>query len=439
MKSKKSILHLSFALFVMLTGGQSVSAQENVLYSFSGNADGNFPVGDLIADGIGNLYGVTYSGGSFNAGTVFELTPPVSGGGAWTETILYTFTGGSDGGYPLGGLLFDPQGNLFGTTYGGGVEGSPYYGGVAFELSPPTSSGAAWTQTVLFDFSTSATAVGFSPQGAMVRDGAGNLFGVATQGGAGDASICGDLGCGSVFELQPPAQSGDRWTLTDIHDFYVTTSDGYAPTSILLGPGGVLYGTTIAYSGTIFKLAPPAAGGAWKEDIIFNFDDSSGTGIYGTQPVSLALGKGGLYGTTLLGGNTGGQGNGTVFELTPASGGSEWTESILYNFTGGADGGRPDSGVIIDAAGNLYGTTDFGGTYTCAVTGTNGCGTVFKLAPPVDGGDWALTTLYDFMGGTDGASPQGQLLMKKGVLLGVTGYGGSSANSGNGTVFAIKP
>ncbi len=409
------------------------SAQETVLYNFSIQAnDGYFPIGDLVADKAGNLYGATYAGGTSNSGMVFKLAKPSTKGGAWTETILYSFTGGVDGGNPDGGVIFDSHGNLYGSTYSGG--GESYPSGVVYELSPPASGAKTWTETVLFNLGSSPAAVGLNPQGSLAIDAAGNLFGVASQGGAGNSSNCGDTGCGTVFELQPPSSAGEKWTLLDIHDFLVGDSDGIAPNTIQLGPGGVLYGTTCCaypdyYSGTVFTLSPPASsGGAWTERILNSFA-SVGDGYY--QNAVTPNGKaGGLVGTNAY--NFGG-GYGTVYLLTPTRNkGSQWDQTILYTFTDGTDGARPMGGVVVDSSGNIYGTTLQGGT--------DNNGTVFELLPPASsGGDWTFKTLYSFAGGIDGSGPGGNLLLRGGVIYGTTTGGGSTSNSGNGTVFSIVP
>ncbi len=180
-------------------------------------------------------------------------------------------------------------------------------------------------------------------------DAAGNLFGAASAGGSGMASFCGDTGCGTVFELQPPSVGGGHWTAIDIHDFLVNFGDGIAPDSIVLGPGGVLYGTTCcggAGGGTVFKLIPPASGGSWTEKILYSFTGNQGTGD-GYLPNGVTQDKnGGLFGTTQQGGVSS-TGFGTVFHLTPAYLGKGWTESVLYAFTGGSDGAAPKGGVLV--------------------------------------------------------------------------------------------
>jgi hypothetical protein len=441
-KSFAAFAHLTVTLlFLASLATNSAAAQEQVIHRFSGSPnDGNFPIGDLIGDKEGNLYGVAYAGGTFSAGMVFEFLRPAANA-AWTENVLYNFPGGAGGANPLGGLVFDGKGNLFGTTYNGGAGSFP--GGVAYELSPPVGGGGSWTETVLFDFSTSSSAVGLNPQGTLVMDSAGNLFGAAAAGGAGMASFCGDTGCGSIFELQPPSSPGGQWSLLDIHDFLAKSPDGVTPNSVTLGPGGALYGTTVSggvgglNGGIVFRLIPSTSGGQWTETFLYSF---GGTSNDGDLPNGVTLEKsGGLFGTTQRGGQGSSPGNGTIFQLTPLSGGG-WNESVLYDFTGADDGASPQGGVIFDSVGNLYGTARAGGSSPCTGNGGGGCGTVFRLSPPTEtGGNWTETTVYDFLGGTDGDGPQGNLWLEKGILYGATAAGGSATNGGSGTIFRAAP
>jgi len=431
---------LALALLAIQSGTSASAQTEKILYRFgSASTDGAFPTGTLIADKQGNLYGGATVGGIFNQGTVFELT---LAGGTWTQTTLYTFTGNADGGAPSDGLIFDKSGNLYGTTFYGGANSANYgTGGVVFELSPPTTKGQPWTETVLFDFSDSLNAVGWTPVGGVSFDTAGNLYGVAADGGNGQASYCGDQGCGTVFQLQPPAVSGGSWTLNDIHDFLVGPGeDGFAPSSVIVGTGGALYGTTLAglkpfkgtyeyVPGVVFRLNPPTtSGGAWTEQILYTFLTASN----GAVPNAVNLNKGHLFGTTQQGGFSN---QGVVFELAPPIVLHQLTETVLYNFTGGNDGALPRAGLIADSAGNLYGTASRGGINNCQTTG---CGTVFKLSPSGNG-NWTETTLYDFSGGTDGWSPEGNLLMRRGMLFGTTALGGILVSEGAGTVFQVTP
>ncbi len=254
---------------------------ETILYSFAGPPDGSFPFeGSLTVDSNGNLYGTTSYGGTYGNGTVFRLTP--NAGGGWTETILYSFTGGLDGGQPEGRLIFDSNGNLYGTTEYIGV----IYPGVAFELSP--SGGGSWTESTLYQFSGGDD--GGYPSGGLVMDGKGNLYGLTKDGGTFNA--------GTIFELSPKAGGG--WTEAVLHNF--SGADGSDPRS---------------------ELVPNQSGG--------------------------------FYGTTAVGGA---YGYGTVFELAPAGGGG-WTETVLHSFNE-IDGDAPLAGLIMDQAGSLYGTTENG-------------------------------------------------------------------------------
>lgn len=329
---------------------------ETVLHSFSSNGvDGYSPGGGLTIDSKGNLYGTTIFGGTHVLGTVFELSP--SPGGEWTETILYNFTGGTDGGSPqYGNPVFDKKGNLYAAAQQGGTYGY----GVAFELSP--SSSGEWTETVLHNFADNATDGGYPI--AVVFDAKGNLYGTTAQGGSGR---------GTAFELSPSPDGG--WTETIIHNFADDSTDGGVPLAGVVRRGSDLYGTTEhggSYSlGTVYRLYETKAG--WKEQILHNFASSSTDGVSPESPVVFDK-KGNLYGTTYSGGN---QDYGTVFELTKSK--SEWSETILYNFTGESDGGYLYFGVILDDEGNLYGTTAGGGDGTSGPGSGNGV--VFEITP----------------------------------------------------------
>jgi uncharacterized repeat protein (TIGR03803 family) len=330
---------------------------ETVLHSFGdGNDDGVVPSGGLTIDANGNLYGTTMSGGSAGFGTLYELSR--SSGNAWTEKILFNFSGGSDGGDPgTGSLVFDPKGNVYGTTQNGGTYGY----GVAFELSP--SSSGDWTEKVIHDFAETATDGGYPV--SVVFDAAGNLYGPAAQGGS--------FGRGVVFELSPSA--GGEWTETILHNFADDSTDGGLPTAGVVFHGGALYGTT-EYGGsnslgTAYQLSSTKAG--WKETILHSFANN---GIDGFAPEStVAFDKAGnLYATTYGGGT---KGFGTVFELTRS--GNKWVENIVYEFTGESDGGYLYYGVIVDAKSNLYGVT-YGGGNGSAGSGA-GNGVVFEITP----------------------------------------------------------
>jgi uncharacterized repeat protein (TIGR03803 family) len=430
---------LEFALLVTIvvsTGTSLASAQrERVLHRFLINtADGLQPDGGLVADKAGNLYGTTFQGGSAGLGTVYELSRPAKPGGAWTEIILHDFLAGSDGAGPVGSLTIDQEGNLFGTTFYGGVGVNGNSNGTAFELSPP-SVGGEWSYSVIASFDNDIVAI--NPLGGMVLDGQGNLYGVSG-GGVGNGVYCGDYPCGNVFELQPPKQAGEPWTGQSIYNFFTQgTTDGIGPSGLMLGSDGSLYGTTgsggTTDSGTVFKLTPPpkvkGAGVFWNETILYNFSPSDGAPIGGV----IAGPKGTFFGTTEI---TGVFRYGTIYQLIPEGG--LWTESVLYNFSGGDDGGYPVGGVVSDKVGNLYGTALGGAVQDNGECLPGGAGTVFRLSPPaVSGGPWSETTLHDFAGGSDGCNPVGRLLLGELSLFGVSEYGGNPKYGLGGTVFRI--
>jgi uncharacterized repeat protein (TIGR03803 family) len=341
------------------------------IYSFRGGKRGANPYGGLAIDGAGVLYGTTANGGISNGGTVFSLIPPSSPGGSWAETVIYTFKGGGDGGAPEAAVAIGSSGVLYGTTVGGGDSGN----GTVFSLAPPSPPARAWTESILYSFTGGSD--GGTPASSLLIGSGGVLYGATSWGGTGTC-VSDGIGCGTVFSLSPPASLGGSWTEKVLYSF--GGSDGFSPSGpVTIGSGGVLYGTTTeggpSGTGTVFSLTPPAhLGGAWAEAVLCGFGDST----EGTFPVGgVVIGSGGvLFGTTKEGG---GSNQGTVFSLTPpASPGSPWTETVLYNFTGGSDGGEPLAGVAIDNSGVLYGTTEYGGIRKRR---NSGCGTVFMLTP----------------------------------------------------------
>jgi uncharacterized repeat protein (TIGR03803 family) len=347
------------------------------LHVFVGS-DGAAPVAGLIFDGSGNLYGTTNSGGLFSDGVVFELSPPAPGKTLWKETILHNFGQNSVGGQgPEAPVIFDAAGNLYGTTRGGGRRKESGVGTV-FELSPPAPGKTAWKETVLLKFS---RVDGAHPTAGLVRDPSGNLFGTTPDGGA----FC--LSCGTVFELSPPTIGHPAWTETVLHNFADT--DGAGPLGdLVLDSVGNLYGTTYrgkgaTVGGIVYELSPPSTGQtAWNFTILYAFDTNPNDG-YNPSASLLMDGSGNLFGTTLRTTSAVCANQiycgGTVFELSPpAAGHTAWTEAVLHTFTGTPDGANPPSPVVLDGSGNIYGTTEFGGTGTNC---TGGCGTVFEITP----------------------------------------------------------
>jgi hypothetical protein len=403
--------------------------------------------------------------------------PMIASSGGYGYQVLYNFCtlpGCADGMNPADTLIQDGSGNVYGTTAGGGnaVSTCPYFGGTpgstcgtVFMLSPPAQAGGAWTETVLYKFCSSANCTdGDWPIAGLVRDSAGNLYGTTYGGGLPNCPvIAGGHGCGTVFELSPPAQAGGNWTESVLYNFcsLPNCTDGEAPYGgLLLDAAGNLYGTTTTggaindnyKGGTLFKLARPAqAGGAWTETVVFNFCTSGYCGN-GLMPESTPImdSAGNLYGTTAEGATycqspscTGG---GEVFKLAPSSqSGGAWTETTLHGFCTNPscpDGESPNPGVVMDAAGNLYGSTGAGGTSTNAncqtFAGYTNCGTVFKI--DTTGKETLLYNFCSATGCTDGDYPVGVLIQDpSGNLYGATRYGGSNSGYGDGVVFKLSP
>ena len=417
MKTRSSTL-LACALFLaaMPAVSPTASAQTPViLHAFTGGTtDGAAPWAGLTPGPGGVFYGTTSGGGASKHGTVFSLTPPTTQGGAWTEAILYSFLGGSDGAIPnYGSLAFGAGGVLYGTTESGGTANV----GVVFGLAPPTTQGGAWTEAVLHTF-TGGTTDGATPFASVIGS-AGILYGTTSGGGA--------FGSGTVYSLTPPPEQGGVWTETVIYSFAGFT-DGASPFGGLVADSnGVLYGATTyggaANDGTVFSLTPGS--GTWTKASLYSF---GGGGDANWPASALVLGTDGtLYGSAQAGGASG---RGAIFSLAPpASQGAAWTESVLYSFTGLADGSTPYAGLALTSSGMLYGTTEFGGS--------KGDGAVFSLTPPIgSGGSWTEATIYSFTGMNDGGFPLSSLSIdSSGALYGTTCCAGSGKN---GTAFQFQ-
>ena len=422
---------IAATLFATSTWAQ---IHEQVLHNFQYNGtDGVLPFAGLIFDAAGNLYSTTSEGGTYGVGTVFELTP--AAGGGWTETVLHSFGNGTDGRGP-NALIFDAAGNLYGTTSWGGT----YTYGTVFELTP--AAGGGWTEQVLYSFCSQTNCTdGAHPVAGLIFDAAGNLYGTTGHGGV-YASCNSGTGCGTVFELTPTAGGG--WTEKVLHNFGNGT-DGNSPSAgLIFDAASNLYGTTYVGGiycsgsggcGTVFELTP-AAGGTWTETVLYSFCPAGYPCTDGIGPEAGLIfdAAGNLYGTTVQGGR---YDYGTVFELSPTAGGG-WTETVLHNFGNGLDGVDPSAGLIFDAAGNLYGTTSWGGYY-----GHYEYGTVFELTPAASGG-WTETVLHSFGNGTDGRAPLAGLIFDAaGNLYGTTSAGGTDTSCPNGgygcgTVFELQ-
>jgi uncharacterized repeat protein (TIGR03803 family) len=364
------------------------SFSETVLYNFTGGPAGQDPYDGVLRDANGNLYGTTWGGGTNTYGVVYKVDS------SGTETVLHSFIGGaSDGAYPNASVLRDTAGNLYGTTsYGGSLTCNC---GVVFEISPKGK------ETVLHVFSGTDGEV---PYAGLIRDGAGNLYGTAAYGGT--------YGAGVVFKLD---SSGNE---TILHTFSYGTTDGAFPYGTLIrDAAGNLYGTTenggSGGGGIVFKLDPSG-----NETVLHNF---AGGASDGATPRSALIrdAAGNLYGTTQLGGRAN---FGTIFRLDPTG-----HFTLLHSFAG-ADGSLPYAGLTRDSAGNLYGTTYQGGDFSCAAYG---CGVIFQVNH-----SGQFSVIHTFTGFTDGAYPEAGLTVDSaGNLYGTTSWGGSSYS---GTVFELQ-
>jgi len=320
------------------------SGHQTVLYSFTGGADGGYPYAGVIRDSAGNLYGTTYLGGTANVGVVYKIDT------TGQETVLYTFTGGADGSYPYAGVIRDSAGNLYGTTYGGGAGA-----GVVYKLD------TTGQESVLHSFA--AAADGANPYAGVIRDSAGNLYGTTVNGGLPDRGV--------VYKVDATGHEAVLYAFTGGAD----GSNPYA--GVIRDSAGNLYGTTegggTVYSGVIYKLDT-----AGQETVLCNF-----SGVGASNPYAGVIGDsaGNLYGSTYYGGTAGG---GVVYKLDTTG-----QATVLYNFPSGSNGRNTEAGVIRDSAGNLYGTTNQGGTAAYGVVyklDTTGQATVlFSFPNPVDG------------------------------------------------------
>ena len=399
-------LVMVFALTLLTT--HALEAQTfSVLHTFSGQGDGANPYAGVTVGPSGVLYGTASAGGNHRAGVVFKL---IHQGSSWTLSPLYEFTGSSDGAAPYGGVAIGPNGALYGTTEGGGEN---YYGTV-FDLRPPLTVCKAilcyWNETVLHSFT--GIPDGFFPELEKVAfDPAGDIYGTATEGGM--------YGDGVTFELTP---SGGGYTESILHNFGSGT-DGVDPTAgVVLDTTGNVYGTTSSGGtgsvGTVYQLMP--SNGGWLENVLVNFDGTNGAYPIGNLIID---DFGNLYGTTSSGVQ---DGEGVVYKLAPS--GAGFTYSALYTFSVLCNS---RGGLAMDAAGNLFGV--------CAYGGVHGEGWIFELTNCSQA--CTLVDLHDFIG-SDGYQPWGApVLDANGNLYGTTLDGGTFAENcddGCGVVWEIS-
>lgn len=355
---------------------------------------------------------------------------------AQTLTTIWSFSLNNDNGdNPLAPTVFDSSGAAYGSVaIGAGISAN----GAVYELIPPAKVGGSWTEAVLYRLAGGSD--GQQP-GDVVFGQNRVLYSTSYLGGIFNCL----QGCGTIFELTPPAKGGDSWNHNVLYDF-LGGEDGQAPGNVVVGQGGALFGATpsggppfgnnckVVGCGTVFALTPPGTqGGSWSKTILYDFPATATDGRSPNADVVFDS-KGNLYGTTYYGGTAF---YGTVFELTPPTeAGGAWTETVLHNFSGkSSDGGYPIGGLTIGSNGAIYGTASYSGA-------ANNSGTAFELTPPTQaGGTWTYTVLHTFAGGKDGATPATTMAFdQKGNLYGTTWNGGSTAcNLGCGTVFKLAP
>ena len=419
MRGRGRLPRATLVLFLLaitpLVPGAFASGKYRVLHNFN-CADGCGPSASLILDTQGNLYGTTYGGGpDSGVGTVFELAP--SDSGQWNETVLHSFHQ-SDGSSPVSSLALG-AGNLYGTATNGGTHNA----GTAFELAPRPSG---WEFSVLYNFcSQPGCSDGGAPWAGMVLDKNGNLYGTTFGGG--------DESGGVAFGLRP-GEGG--WTESVLYAFGSQAGDGgHVIDALAWDSAGNLYGSAetggipACSCGTVFKLKP-GRGETWKEHVLYRFRGLDNGHHDGNGPSGVVFdAAGNLYGSTEGGGSSKCIGGcGVVFELMPTAKG--WKETVLHKFSPGKNGSFAGTPLAFDQAGNLYGTAG-GGIGQCS----GGCGVVYKLTPKADG-KWTYSVVHHFKG-PDGAAPAaGVIFDRQGNLYGTTTLGGKG---GAGVVFEITP
>jgi uncharacterized repeat protein (TIGR03803 family) len=376
----------------------------DVIFSFEED-NGEYADTDLETDSAGNIYGSTVLGGDHGSGTVFQLSPTSTG---WEQTVLYSFTGGADGGEPYKGVTIDRHGNLYGTAVTGGSGGCEGGCGVVYKL---THSNGTWNQTVIYAFTGADD--GSGPGARVTVDRSGNVYGMTPTGGT--------YGAGTIYKLQPNAGS---YTFQVIHTFTGGNDGSSGSAGRMLLDHGRLYGAATTGgtygNGVVFELTPTTVG-EWDFRTLYSFHGQpDGSFPYGAL---LRASSGKIYGTTYYGGRNG---IGSVYELSPRSVG-EWNERIIYSFQTGSDGNSPISNLVSDTAGNFYGTTSEGGL---------GTGTIFKLAP-AGGGRWTESVVHSFAGPPDGGfSYNGMVVDPFGNFYGATVHGGTADD---GSVYQFTP
>jgi uncharacterized repeat protein (TIGR03803 family) len=389
----KSFYAAAFAAIVFaaaISASSAVQAQTlTVLHTFTNGVDGNGPYGGLTLDQAGDLEGTAEYGGTSDAGTVFKL---VKRGSSWTFNPLYEFGGGlNDGNAPQARVIVGPDGSPYGTTHGGGIGSctDPAGCGTVFKLTPPAtfcrSVLCMWNSTLLYRFTGGADGAQPGPAD-LLFDSQGNIYGTTEYGGAS--------GLGVVYKL---TRSNGNWMQSVLHSFTGTGSDGAVPWGgVIMDSAGNLYGTTVggghSGNGVVFELSPSGSG--YGETTLHSFNAAQDGG--GPLAGLTFDRSGNLYGTASYGGANNG---GTAFELSPS--GNGWTLQVLYSFVGADGNGGPGGGLTIDQSGSLYGTTQ-------GWIDGNLPGTLYKLTP--SNGGWGYTLLQSFAG-NGGSEPLGAVVL----------------------------
>jgi uncharacterized repeat protein (TIGR03803 family) len=424
------IIGIAFVVAAFATAAHAGTFQ--VLYTFHGYParDGANPQAAPFMDSKGDLYGTTEAGGTSACGVVYKLHKSRSG--TWKETILHSFACGNDGEGPIGGVIEDKLGNLYGDTELGGTGDCYFFGerigcGTVYKLSP--AKGGGWINTVLYSFPAPHDFFG-GPEASLTFDDNGALYGTTVFD-----DECAGVSRGSVFLLKPV---NDKWKERELHRFCNDGHDGRSPAygSLVFDPAGNLYGTASegghgTDTGVVFQLNPLGSG-KWQFKKIHQFTQDDGGVLEGGLTIDAA---GNLYGAETDGGLSN---FGAIYELSPAAGGT-WNETVLYTFVAdGVDGQNPWQNPVFDSHGNLFGTTQQGGSATYCVN----CGVIYELVPQ-GGGKWGESVVYSFgsqLNVTDGADPIGGLTLgKDGNFYGTTLQGGDSSCGNCGVVFEFTP
>lgn len=405
MKTMSSLFNV--LAVAVLAAAPAQAASVAVIYSFAGGQDGEYTDTDVVMDGAGNLYGTSVQGGAHASGTVWRLSP---NGNSWTHTVLYSFTGGSDGGEPYKGVTLDAQGNLYGTAVTGGGGGCEGGCGVAYKL---TNNGGTWTQTVIHQFTGGEDGAG--PGARLTVGDDGDLYGMAPTGGV--------FGAGTIYKIHPA--HGD-WKFSVIHAFTGGNDGCGGSAGAMVLRGGSLFGTVTSCGldgqGLVYQLTPKTKA-KWKFDILYSFKDEPDGGFpYGGL---LFDAQGNIFGTTYYAGQNDA---GAVYELSPKDKGA-WKERLLYSFQdNGIDGNSSIGNLVADSAGNLYGTTSAGGIA--------GLGTIFALKPGAHK-SWNESVVHSFTGVPDGAlAYNGMVGDGTGVFYGATTHGGAEDE---GAIYKFTP